>query len=114
LVVAPDPKVAAWAAQPIANDQGGCRLTPLVLGAETLPRAAPEMLAGRPHTVMLQALMNCRCPADGRLAGATRAFVSGLPAAAYDGRPSMVCSLRGGTAERSRPRSQGRGREGRG
>jgi hypothetical protein len=64
LVVAPAPKVAAWAAQPIANDQGGCRLTPLVLGAETLPRAAPEMLAGRSHTAMLQALMHCRGPAD--------------------------------------------------
>ncbi|MEB3220768.1 MAG: DUF4351 domain-containing protein [Candidatus Sericytochromatia bacterium] len=64
LVVAPNPRVAVWAARPIAIDTGTSSLAPLVLGPATLPRAAPETLAGRPHAAVLQALMHCRGPGD--------------------------------------------------
>jgi hypothetical protein len=64
LVAAPDPKVARWAARPIALNASGSVLVPLVLGPGTLPRLPPGELVGRPHSAVLQALMHCRGPGD--------------------------------------------------
>ena len=80
LVVAPDPRVAAWAAQPIPIDTGGMCLTPLVLGPATLPRATPETLEGRPHAAVLQALMHCRGPGDLPLFRQAMHILAPLPA----------------------------------
>ncbi|MEB3298893.1 MAG: DUF4351 domain-containing protein, partial [Candidatus Sericytochromatia bacterium] len=60
LVIAPDPRVAAWARQPIRLSRRGSQIVPLVLGSEDFPRMAVEDLAGHPHATVFHALAHCR------------------------------------------------------
>ncbi|MEB3204393.1 MAG: DUF4351 domain-containing protein, partial [Candidatus Sericytochromatia bacterium] len=60
LVIAPDPKVARWASQPIPIEVRGGSIRPLVLGSEEFPRMDLADLAGHPQATVLHALMHCR------------------------------------------------------
>ncbi|MEB3236959.1 MAG: DUF4351 domain-containing protein [Candidatus Sericytochromatia bacterium] len=60
LVIAPDPKVAAWTRKPIRLDQRGSQIVPLVLGGEDFPRMSLVDLAGHPHATVFHALLHCR------------------------------------------------------
>jgi len=64
LVIAPDPKVARWASQPILLDRLGSRIVPLVQGSGDLPRPDPAELAGHLRAAVFHALVHCREPAD--------------------------------------------------
>ncbi|MEB3236958.1 MAG: DUF4351 domain-containing protein [Candidatus Sericytochromatia bacterium] len=64
LVIAPDPKVAAWARKPICLDRRGSQVVPLVLGSEDFPRPDLKALSGHPHATVFHALLHCRDRGD--------------------------------------------------
>jgi hypothetical protein len=57
LVVAPDPKIAAWARQPIELGHPGFRLTPVVIEFDDVPRVRNRAAASRlPELAMLSVM----------------------------------------------------------
>ncbi|MEB3237012.1 MAG: hypothetical protein VKO64_05260, partial [Candidatus Sericytochromatia bacterium] len=79
LVIAPDPRVAAWARQPIRLNGRGSQIVPLVLGTEDFPRLSLEELAGQPHAAVFHALLHCRDREDLPLLEQALADVGSLP-----------------------------------
>jgi hypothetical protein len=64
VVVAPAPEVARWCATPIAIDDRGCILRPLVLGPETIPPVTdPDQARAFPELALLSVAAHGRGPA---------------------------------------------------
>jgi hypothetical protein len=64
LVIAPNPRVARWANQPMKLSRRGSQIIPLVLGTDDFPRLDVETLAGHPHATVFHALLHCRDKGD--------------------------------------------------
>jgi hypothetical protein len=64
LIIAPNPRVARWANQPMKLSRRGSQIIPLVLGTEDFPRLDIETLAGHPHATVFHALLHCRDKSD--------------------------------------------------
>lgn len=79
VVIAPDPRVAAWAARPISNFQPGCNFAPVVLGPDEIPRITD---AGRarasPGLAMLSAIVHANQVGDAEVAIAAVDGLGGL------------------------------------
>jgi hypothetical protein len=79
LVVAPDPEVAAWCAEPIETGIPGFVLRPPVLGRESVPVVTdPEEAARRPELAVLSAMAHGEGELGAAIAAAVLPAVRGL------------------------------------
>lgn len=79
VVIAPDRRVAAWAARPIATFQPGSNFAPIVLGPEQIPRItdAGRALAS-PGLAVLSAIVHAHAASDAEVAIAAVDGLAGL------------------------------------
>jgi hypothetical protein len=79
LVVAPDPDIAVWCAQPIETGIPGFVLIPPVLGREAVPTVTdPREAARRPELAVLSAMAHGEGELGTRIAAAVLPAVAGL------------------------------------
>jgi hypothetical protein len=79
LVVAPDPAIAAWCAEPIDTGIPGFVLRPPVLGREAVPVVTdPAEAARRPELAVLSAMAHSEGPHGAAIAAAVLPAVRGL------------------------------------
>jgi hypothetical protein len=79
IVIAPDARVARWAAAPIATLQPSAPFIPLVIGPEQIPRVSLGRARRQPWMAVLSALAHGNSPGGVKIALAAIDAIHGLP-----------------------------------